>query len=139
MARQDLKDDAEGAFTDGRRWLPPENVEPGDTLRPNVMRHYEKASYLLESARDCQFCELLRVAIILDCKCPQIQATPLLSDPILDIISPILDNSASRVLACCFGCLLLPRAALHCSDLRFSRTARCKVHSHSSPSSRSFL
>jgi hypothetical protein len=53
-------------FTDGVRFLPPESVEPGDTLPSNVIRHLSNASCLLESARDCPFCELLRVAIILD-------------------------------------------------------------------------
>jgi hypothetical protein len=64
--KRDLKGNARAAFSDGIRFLPPESVEPGDTLPFNVILHHSNASSLLESAKDCPFCELLRVAIILD-------------------------------------------------------------------------
>ena len=63
---RDLTGNAVAAFSDGVRFLPPESVEPGDTLPSNVIRYHSNASSLLESAKDCPFCDLVRVAIILD-------------------------------------------------------------------------
>lgn len=64
--KRDLRDNAVAAFMDGPRLLPPESVNPGDTLPSNVIRHHPNAGSVLESAKDCPFCELLRLAIILD-------------------------------------------------------------------------
>ena len=61
----------EGRFmewlTDGGRIIPPEEVDEGKDLPFNVIRHHVNGIDLLESAKDCPFCELLRSAIILDC------------------------------------------------------------------------
>jgi hypothetical protein len=64
--KRDLTGNRSENFTDGIRFLPPESVEHGDALPSNVIRHHSNASRLLESAKDCPFCELLRIAIILD-------------------------------------------------------------------------
>jgi hypothetical protein len=53
-------------FTDGVRLLPPEKVDEGVELPFNVIRHHTNGTSLLESAKYCPFCELLRMAIILD-------------------------------------------------------------------------
>jgi hypothetical protein len=53
-------------FTDGIRFLPPEKVDEGSELPFNVIRHHTNGTNLLESAKYCPFCELLRMAIILD-------------------------------------------------------------------------
>jgi hypothetical protein len=63
---RDLKGNRLGAFSDGVRFLPSESVGPRDKLPFNVVRHHLNASSLLESAKDCPFCELLRVAMILN-------------------------------------------------------------------------
>ena len=54
------------SFTDGIRLLPPETVPEGSKLPFNVIRHQPDGATLLASAQDCPFCELLRIAIILD-------------------------------------------------------------------------
>lgn len=55
-------------FTDGYRYLPPESVDLDDTkdLPSNVVQHHERAKNLVETAKMCGFCELIRVAIIMD-------------------------------------------------------------------------
>lgn len=64
--REDFEKKRIGAYTDGLRFLPPAAVKRGATLPPNVIQHHTKAGSLLESAEDCPFCELIRVACILD-------------------------------------------------------------------------
>jgi hypothetical protein len=64
--REDLEKKRIGAYTDGLRFLPPAAVKRGATLPPNVIQHHTKAGSLPESAEDCPFCELIRVACILD-------------------------------------------------------------------------
>lgn len=64
---RDFGEGVSEALTDGIRFLPPEKVEDSGDIPCNVIRHYDNGATLLESARDCPFCELLRMAIMLDC------------------------------------------------------------------------
>lgn len=54
------------ALSDGYRLLPPERVDPTTPTPSNVFEHHRAARDLLKSAKNCRFCELLKLAIVLD-------------------------------------------------------------------------
>ncbi|VUC29064.1 unnamed protein product [Clonostachys rosea] len=57
--------DRMAALSDGYRVLPPESVEAAS--RPsNAFKHHPAARDLLRSSKNCRFCELLKLAIVLD-------------------------------------------------------------------------
>lgn len=58
--------DRMAALSDGYRLLPPERVDPTAPLPSNAFKHHRAARDLLKSAKKCRFCELLKLAIVLD-------------------------------------------------------------------------
>jgi hypothetical protein len=62
----DIRTSITGDIADGIRMVPPEKIDGGKPLPPTVIKHLSGRA-LAQSARTCPFCELLRVALILDC------------------------------------------------------------------------
>lgn len=63
---RDYAKDRMAALSDGYRLLPPERVDPTTPRPSNVFEHHKAARDLLKSAKNCRFCELLKLAIALD-------------------------------------------------------------------------